>query len=82
MQPGNDLIEAIFGLLVLFGTVLSFIPSALTWVEVQRLRKKVNETSLQSCSIANQRPPRLCPTADFGIGFKRLGSWRPSLRLF
>ncbi len=82
MQAGNDLMQAIFGLLVLFGTVLSIIPSTLTLVEVERLRKKLNETSLQSCSIANQRPPRLCPTADFGIGFKRLGSWRLSLRLF
>lgn len=78
MQAGNDLLQAIFGLLVLFGTVLCIIPSALTLVEVQRLRKKVNETSLQSSSIAKQRPRRLCPTADFGIGYERLSSWRRS----
>ncbi len=81
MQAGNDLMQAIFGLMTLFATVFCIIPSALTLVEVQRLRKKLNETS-QLLPTTKPRPRLFCPPAEFGIGFKRLGSWRLSLRLF
>ena len=82
MQAGNDLMQAILGLMTLFATVFCIIPSALTLVEVQRLRKKLNEACSQLLFTTKPRPRLFCPTDDFGAGFKRLGSWRLSLRLF
>ena len=82
MQAGNDLMQAILGLMTLFATAFCIIPSALTLIEVQRLHKKLNEAASQLLPTTKPRPRLFCPTADFGIGFKRLGSWRLSLRLY
>jgi hypothetical protein len=42
--------QAMSGLLILFATVLCIVPAALTFVEVQRVRKKLNETEVSTQS--------------------------------
>jgi hypothetical protein len=68
MQAGNDLMEAIFGLQFLFVTVFCILPAALTFIEVQRLRKELNEiqVSAQSSTVTKNayEPFFLHPTTE------------------
>ena len=63
--------QAIFGLTVLFATVLCAVPVTLTFIEVRRLRKELDRThcSRQPSLAAKQESRFFGPTAEAGSVF-------------